>query len=417
MKVLFISKCTPYETTNGAEVKVKNLLLCMKEVSKVTCFFIIDAVNSNNTDDLLAKGDFGIVSRYRKHPVLRYLHHLKDVIILDKTTKDELHKVITRIKPDVIWLEFGYIGHAIPWLKKYGVPVCYGSHNSQWKLDYDIWRANGNPAAKLKMAPFVVLYWLQERLFMRQADRFFCISSHDLKYYSAHVSPDRLKVLPYFFDCRLLQGVRPFDADHPYVCMVGSLKSYQNFAAAVYLLEEVWPRIQSALHSLHLYVIGELPAEGSREYRQLIQVGEKFPTVVFTGKVATVISYVKGALMNLVPLTLGSGVRTKIIESAACRTPVVSTSIGAEGLPFENGSSILIADKPEAFADQVVNLVRDRDRRCEIAQRAFEVYHRELSVEAGTVALREIFAELENRDRQERVQDSSGAPGEGFRGQ
>ena len=398
MKVLFISKYIPYNASSGIEVKINNLLACMKEVSDVTSFFMVDDTEDNkNAMEKLGDDDYCVAYKCGKLPAGRYLHHLKEVLCADKDVKYGLDKIIRKVKPDVIWLEFGYICHLIPYLKRYGIPVFYGSHNSQWKLDYEIWRANGNPVDKLKMAPFIVLYWLQERFLMGLADRFFCISKHDIEYYKSYVAPDKLSFLPFFFDCRRLQEVGPFVGEHPYVCIVGSLRSYQNYLAAVHTLDKIWPHIQSVLTSLHLYVIGELPAEGSQNHRLLMQLSRQFPMVLFTGKVETVIPYVKGALVNIVPLTLGRGVRTKIIESAACRTTVVSTSVGAEGLPFENGTSILIADDPKEFADQVISLVNDGKRRREISEHAFEAYRRELSFEAGTAALLHIFGELRQK--------------------
>lgn len=394
MKILFICNHIPYSETNGVEVKISNLLRCMKNITDVTCVFIIDDTKLNiNALKMLKNNDLSVVCKSGKFPAIRYLKHLNGNIVVKNCIKIQLNEIITKIVPDVIWLEFGYICRLIPCLKKYGIPIYYGSHNSQSKLDYEIWRANNNQVDKVKMAPFIMLYWLQERLFMGLADRFFCISKHDIEYYSNFVARNKLSLLPFFFDCRHLLGIAPITGEYSYICLVGSLRSYQNYSAAVYTLEKVWPYIQSNLENLQLYVIGELPEEHSKEYRILMQKKENFDTVKFTGKVETVIPYVKGALVNIVPLTLGSGVRTKIIESAACRTPVVSTTIGVKGLPFENGKSILIADEPREFADHVINLVKNGDRRREIAEHAFEAYRRELSFEAGTVALMKIFVE------------------------
>lgn len=399
MKVLLVSKHIPYQATNGIEVKINNLIACMKAVSDVTCVFIVD--NTEHNERLISRlshKDRAIVCKIGKLSASRYLSHLKSVLFVDKNINTGLDEIINKVNPDVIWLEFGYICHLIPCLKKHAKPVFYASHNSQWKLDFAIWKANQNPMDKLKMAPFMVLYWLQERFFMRLADRFFCISRQDIEYYGSYVARHKLGLLPFFFDYRKLLRVSPFVAAHPYVCIVGSLRSYQNFLGVVYALGKIWPKIQSSLLALQLYVVGELPAENSRDYRLLMLMGRKFPQVIFTGKVETVIPYVKGALVNIVPLTLGSGVRTKIIESAACRTPVVSTALGAEGLPFEDGTSILIADDPGGFANHVIDLVEKPDLRLKISEQAFDVYLRELSFEAGTAALVNIFAEFSPKE-------------------
>jgi len=392
MKILFACKHIPYPETSGVEVRIANLLRCMANIADVTCLFIVDDSKQNiNALKMLKSSDHSLICKNGKLPAIRYVKHLKENLVVEKCMKDQLDEIITTVIPDVIWLEFGYICHLIPCLRKHGIPIYYGSHNSQWKLDYEIWRANNNPLHKVKMAPFIILYWLQERLFMGLADRFFCIRKHDIEYYSSFVDQKKLSLLPFFFDCRQLQRIDPFISEHCFVCLVGSLRSYQNFLAAVYTLEKLWPYIQPLQKNLHLYIIGELPEKNSREFRLLMQKKQNYQ-VIFTGKVETVIPYVKGALVNIVPLTLGSGVRTKIIESAACRTAVVSTAIGAEGLPFENGKSILIADETREFADHVITLVRDGKRRLDLTEQAYEAYRRELSFEAGSAALAKIFS-------------------------
>src|ERR1019366_5487036 len=74
-----------------------------------------------------------------------------------------------------------------------------------------------------------------------------------------------------------------------------------------------------------------------------------------------------------VPLRVGSGTRLKIFEAMAMGKAVVSTSVGAEGLPVRSEQDILIADEPDEFANAVVGLLIDRKRRGEIGRAAREV--------------------------------------------
>ena len=61
------------------------------------------------------------------------------------------------------------------------------------------------------------------------------------------------------------------------------------------------------------------------------------------------------------PLRFESGTRFKILEAGACGIPVVSTTLGAEGIPVTHGRDILIADEPETFAESIVQLIANRD--------------------------------------------------------
>ena len=98
--------------------------------------------------------------------------------------------------------------------------------------------------------------------------------------------------------------------------------------------------------------------------------------VTVTGRVDDVRPYMQDAAVYIVPLRIGGGTRLKIFEAMAMGKAVVSTTVGAEGLPVNNGEHLLIADEPHLFARAAVRLFRDVDRR-----RALEAAARKLVVE------------------------------------
>jgi len=85
--------------------------------------------------------------------------------------------------------------------------------------------------------------------------------------------------------------------------------------------------------------------------------------VEVTGTVDDVRPFVRKAAVYVVPLRIGGGTRLKIFEAMAMGQSVVSTSVGAEGLPVADGEHVLIADEPRAFADAVLSLIRSAARR------------------------------------------------------
>lgn len=397
VKILFISKHIPYRADSGITVKMRNLLACMSGGFPVACAFLVDERGSNGADldqCRLNVSNYLIETEWEPNAPRRYLSHLLELFFVSNKVRNALSDIVAAEKPDIVWLEFGYIGNLIPFMKKFGIPVIYGSHNSQFKLDFGIWRSNGNIGYRLRMAPFVLLYLIHERLYFRLADRVLCISRQDMGYHARFIDPARLRLLPFLFDGRDPADIPPHEAGHPYVCMVGSLRAYQNFAAVMYAVEEICPILFNRDDRLRLYVVGELPEENSPEHRRLVRGVGGTGRVVLTGRVESVIPFVKGAVAQLVALSIGSGVRTKIIESAASGTPVVSTSIGAEGLPFVDGESILIADTADALAEGILRLVNDETLRREMAEKAIETYRRELSFEAGTRIITELIGEL-----------------------
>jgi glycosyltransferase involved in cell wall biosynthesis len=109
-------------------------------------------------------------------------------------------------------------------------------------------------------------------------------------------------------------------------------------------------------------------------------VGE-LPGVDLVGPVAELAPEYAAASMLVVPLRAGSGTRIKILEAFIHRTPVVSTSIGAEGLAVTHGEHLLIADTPAEFADCCLRLDRDPVLRDKLVSSAYEWVVREHSIE------------------------------------
>jgi glycosyltransferase involved in cell wall biosynthesis len=97
-------------------------------------------------------------------------------------------------------------------------------------------------------------------------------------------------------------------------------------------------------------------------------LAEKKNGMKVTGEVEDVRPYVRDAAVYIVPLRVGGGTRLKIFEAMAMGKAVVSTSIGAEGLPVRDGENILLADEGGDFARKIVNLLRDPATRNRLGQ-------------------------------------------------
>ena len=105
-------------------------------------------------------------------------------------------------------------------------------------------------------------------------------------------------------------------------------------------------------------------------YPALLELSKRDRSVIVTGRVEDVRPYMEAASVYIVPLRIGGGTRLKIYEGMAMEKPIVSTSIGAEGLPVTNGEEIVLADTPESFADAVIKLLQNETLADEIGQRA-----------------------------------------------
>ena len=152
----------------------------------------------------------------------------------------------------------------------------------------------------------------------------------------------------------------------------GSMDWYPNEDAVLYLIDSILPRIRAEIPGVTLQIVGRSPSA------RLRAVAAAVPGVAVTGTVKDVRPHVASAQVYVVPLRVGGGTRLKILEACAMGKAVVSTSIGAEGLPLVDGEHFIAADDPAVFAGAVTVLLRDATRRRALgtsARRLVEARH------------------------------------------
>jgi sugar transferase (PEP-CTERM/EpsH1 system associated) len=139
----------------------------------------------------------------------------------------------------------------------------------------------------------------------------------------------------------------------PILLLVGSMSYAPNADSAVWFCEEMLPLIRSALGEVQVWIVGLSPPP---EVIKLSGNG-----VHVTGRVEDVLPYYSRSTVCVVPLRAGGGTRGKILEAMALGRPVVSTSIGCEGLDAVANRHLLVADDPQRFAEKTVRLLIDRE--------------------------------------------------------
>jgi glycosyltransferase involved in cell wall biosynthesis len=130
--------------------------------------------------------------------------------------------------------------------------------------------------------------------------------------------------------------------------------------AVEHFFHAIHPRLRALVPELRVRLVGRSPAPEVRRF-------ESRPGVTVLGDVPDVRSHLADASVAVVPLRVGGGTRIKILEALAAARPVVSTSVGAEGLGLRDGEHLLVADDPEAFARAVARLLGDASLRRRLA--------------------------------------------------
>ena len=148
-----------------------------------------------------------------------------------------------------------------------------------------------------------------------------------------------------------------------HLVFTGSMDWLPNEDGMLYFVRDILPLIRREEPDATLSIIGRAPTPAVR------RLGEEAGIEV-TGRVDDVRPHVGAGTVYVVPLRIGGGTRLKIFEAMGMGKAVVSTTIGAEGLPVTDGRDILIADEPSSFAAAVVRLIRDERVRRQIEEAA-----------------------------------------------
>lgn len=139
----------------------------------------------------------------------------------------------------------------------------------------------------------------------------------------------------------------------------GNLEYAPNITAIHFFAGRIWPKLRSRWPNLRWRIVGKNPSGVAR----LVQDDSR---IILTGPVEDAVTALAGARVAVVPLLSGSGTRVKILEAWAAGTPVVSTTIGAEGLEGTNEDHFLLADDPAAFTEAVSSLLASEPDRARL---------------------------------------------------
>lgn len=187
---------------------------------------------------------------------------------------------------------------------------------------------------------------------IRRADISIFISSIDAEFLKNSENREKIKIVANGVDLNRFQYYDG-DYDSNNICFVGNMRTFPNTDAVLFFVKEVFPQLKAKKADLRFYIVGTEPGKSVQQLHN----GED---IIVTGFVDDVIPYINNSALLIAPMRVGAGVQNKILEAMALGTPVVTTSIGAEGLAQEN---LLIGDTPAALTEKILELVNNPETR------------------------------------------------------
>ncbi len=178
---------------------------------------------------------------------------------------------------------------------------------------------------------------------------------------------------------------KPATATTTDLIFCGSMDWLPNVDAVEHFLLEIFPLIRAQRPETTFVIAGRSPDP------RVLRAAEGMPGVSVTGKVPDMRPYLWASKISIVPIRIGGGTRLKVYECMAAGLPVVSTTIGAEGLAYTADQDILIADTPAAFAQHCLTLLSNEPTRQSIAAEALILVERSFSWASATAHFESIL--------------------------
>lgn len=354
MRILIITKSVPWPLDQGSHIRNYHLIKHLSEQHEI---YLISLQRSPLTADAMRQ-----LKQYCQEIILipAFRHIFSKACDLTRSvltpvpytvlacTNQHMSKIIrNKIKDwsiDIVQLEELYVALNAKPLKS-NIPIILDAHNSEALILFRLAESSNSFLARVfyrsqarKMEAF-------EQRVIKEVHAVLSVSMTELTFFrdlnpNSHFLPNGIEnVLP----------EQP--SREQTILFTGHLAYPPNHNGLLWFLREVWLQITKEHPSLVLKVIARAP---SNELREL-----GGPQVQFISDADDIEPFLLAARVQIVPLHAGGGTRLKILEAFASRLPVVSTTIGAEGLGVTNETHLLIGDSPTEFADAVLRVLKD----------------------------------------------------------
>ncbi len=248
-------------------------------------------------------------------------------------------------------------------------PTVLFTHN----VEAEIWRRHAETERRAWRRLLLRRQWRRMLLFEQRTlarfDSVLAVSGNDRDTFSrlyGRTARAPIQVIPTGVDTHFFAPASSAQPEPFRLVFTGSMDWLPNEDAILHFCREVLPLLRQAEPRLSLAIVGRNPTPAVRRLAE-------DPGIEVTGRVDDVRPHVARAALSIVPLRIGGGTRLKIYESMAMGRAVVSTTVGAEGLPVTPGVHIAVADEPAAFAAEVLRLLRDVPARWSIEQAGLQL--------------------------------------------
>jgi glycosyltransferase involved in cell wall biosynthesis len=375
MRVLYVATRICWPVRSGGHLRDFHLARYLSRKTKLT-YIGLNAANGQQNQAVSREpieplGETEVIriprdSGYGPGKIVRGLLGPRPLVVLNYTSEavmGQLQRVLSESRFDVVQIEGIFLNAYARRIRQLAPRSLLNSdwHNVESALLARYAQTEKGLARRLYAHRTVTLLRKQERQLLATAHAHTVCSEQDRLLLLKLGTNPRIKVIPNGVDVQAFGENSLPDSQNHTLLYVGSMDYHANIDAVLFFADEIWPEIHQRHPQLRFVIVGSNPVAPVRKLTER-------PGIEVTGSVDDLFPYYRQALASVVPLRIGGGTRLKILEAMAAGVPVISTSVGAEGLPVRHSSDILIADSPLATVEATTALVADFDLRCQLIE-------------------------------------------------
>lgn len=368
MKILLLTQVLPYPPDSGPKIKTWNVLKYLVQHHQVT---LVSFVRGDQSAEVL---------HLQKYCHAVYTVSMKRGLIGDglamarslltgqpwmmvRDDRAAMRRLLDRLAVEVQFdiahadqLNMAQYAARIP-----GAGKVLDAHNALWLLYQRLWQTMPAGPKKWLLGRDWRLLKTYEGQICRSFDAVLAVSTEDKSALheamgkqdeSDNLSSPKITVIPIAVDTdEVAPVVRQPNADH--ILHIGTMYWPPNIDGILWFIREIFPLVQAQRLGVIFDVVGARPPQ------EIIDLGGNGSGINVTGYVPDPMPYRQQAGVTIVPLRAGGGMRVKILEALSQGLPIVSTTLGCEGIAVTHGQDILIADTPAEFAAAVLRLLSD----------------------------------------------------------
>jgi sugar transferase (PEP-CTERM/EpsH1 system associated) len=400
MRCLVLSPFVPYPPEDGGRIRIYELLSRLSQRHRVDVLALAECDDSLDAVHRLREEGYDVDAvPHRLTPSLRTGmravasgRSLYGTVFASRRFADVLQARLHADAYDIVQCEFAYMALYAPVSHANGGPRwVLDSHNVEFRLNETLASVTNGLSGAL-YRPYAArearLRRREELAYCRRVDRVLTVSATDRAALREAVPGLVVDVIPNGVDLdRFAPSERTESDRSPGAVFVGKMDYRPNVEGIHWFCEEVLPLVRRRLPEFTLTICGSRPTAAVRRLSEL-------DGVRVTGRIADPRPYLDDAAVVVVPLRAGSGTRLKVLEALAMGRPVLTTSLGAEGLELEPGTNVAQADDAPTFCDRLVSLAEDPFERARLGAAGRRVVEERYGWSAAIARLEAVYAEL-----------------------